>query len=144
MAKFHLLPLAIGAAVGVGAYVLSKYLNRDEEGEHIVEDEAFDEAAGTQTSEPAQPAGEDAQPEPAAEPVPESPAPEEPEPEQPAAGEPKGPIQIPIEDGDDTPNANPVKDTTEPAKVGEDGKVDPTTIARPEDFENWDETGCKG
>ena len=60
MAKFHLLPLAIGAAVGVGAYVLSKYLNRDEEGEHIVEDEAFDEAAGTQTSEPAQPAGEDA------------------------------------------------------------------------------------
>ena len=52
MAKFHLLPLAIGAAVGVGAYVLSKYLNRDEEGEHIVEDEAFDEAAGTQTSEP--------------------------------------------------------------------------------------------
>ncbi|MCI6521526.1 hypothetical protein MR478_09250 [bacterium] len=135
MAKFHLLPLAIGAAVGVGAYVLSKYLNRDEEGEHIVEDEAFDEAAGTQTSEPAQPA---------AEPAPESAAPEEPEPEQPAAGEPKGPIQIPIEDGDDTPNANPVKDATEPAKVGEDGKVDPTTIARPEDFENWDETGCKG
>ncbi|MGN0645290.1 hypothetical protein [Gemmiger sp.] len=135
MAKFHLLPLAIGAAVGVGAYVLSKYLNRDEEGEHIVEDEAFDEAAGTQTAEPAQPA---------AEPAPESAAPEEPEPEQPAAGEPKGPIQIPIEDGDDTPNANPVKDATEPAKVGEDGKVDPTTIARPEDFENWDETGCKG
>ena len=63
MAKFHLLPIAIGAAVGVGAYMVSKYLNRDQESEHIVEDEAFDEAAGTQTSEPAQPAGEDAQPE---------------------------------------------------------------------------------
>ena len=30
MAKFHLLPIAIGAAVGVGAYMVSKYLNLDQ------------------------------------------------------------------------------------------------------------------
>ncbi len=43
------------------------------------------------------------------------------------------------------PNVNPVQDKTEPVKLTEDGKVDPTTIAKAEDFGDWEEeTGCRG
>ena len=31
MAKFHLIPIVLGAAIGVGVYVVSKYLAQDEE-----------------------------------------------------------------------------------------------------------------
>ena len=133
MAKFHLLPIAIGAAVGVGAYMVSKYLNRDQESEHIVEDEAFDEAAGEENSDTEEPQEDE-------EPV----TPEEPQAPAAPAEAPKGPINIPIDDGDDLPNPNPVKDATEPASVDEDGKVDPTTIAKAEDFGDWEESGCRG
>ena len=37
MAKFHLIPIVLGAAIGVGVYVVSKYLAQDEESEHIVD-----------------------------------------------------------------------------------------------------------
>ena len=54
-------------------------------------------------------------------------------------------VAIPIQSGNDVPNVNPVQDKTEPVKLTEDGKVDPTTIAKAEDFGDWEEeTGCRG
>ena len=53
-------------------------------------------------------------------------------------------VTIPIQSGNDVPNVNPVQDKTEPVKLTEDGKVDPTTIAKAEDFGDWEEQGCKG
>ena len=54
-------------------------------------------------------------------------------------------VTIPIQNGGDVPNVNPVQDKTEPVKLTEDGKVDPTTIAKAEDFGDWEEeTGCRG
>ncbi len=44
MAKFHLIPIVLGAAIGVGVYVVSKYLAQDEESEQIVDDSAFDDS----------------------------------------------------------------------------------------------------
>ena len=41
MAKFHLIPIVLGAAIGVGVYVVSKYLAQDEESEQIVDDSAL-------------------------------------------------------------------------------------------------------
>lgn len=155
MARIHLLPILIGAAVGVGTYVVGKYLTRNDEDEEIVEDSAFDEAAGSAAEEPAAPAQDaadsSAEPEPAAqtpapEPLADAPAEEAPEETASAyaeATEPGDPVIIPISD-DDTPNLNPVKDASEPAKTDGNGKLDPTTIARAEDFADWDETGCKG
>lgn len=173
MAKFHLIPIVLGAAIGVGAYVVSKYLAQDEESEHIVDDSAFDDSEDTESAEDADEAEEDADEdnaeaapdedapaeEPAAEPAPEEeqPAPvEEPAPaEEAPAAEPAAPVEepaqeddgvtIPIQSGDDVPNVNPVQDKTEPVKLTEDGKVDPTTIAKAEDFGDWEEeTGCRG
>ena len=87
----------------------------------------------------------------------EQPAPiEEPAPaEQTPVAEPAAPVEepaqeddgvtIPIQSGNDVPNVNPVQDKTEPVKLTEDGKVDPTTIAKSEDFGDWEEeTGCRG
>lgn len=187
MAKFHLIPIVLGAAIGVGAYVVSKYLAQNEESEHIVADAAFDDSEDTAAAEDTaesestadtaadaeDAAAEDADTEDAGETAAETePAPEEPEaaaeaepvPEEPEAAaeeeksaeeEPAAPaeepkaedasVTIPISDGSDVPNANPVRDKTEPAKLTEDGKVDPTTIAKAEDFGDWEEeTGCRG
>lgn len=189
MAKFHLIPIVLGAAIGVGAYVVSKYLAQNEESEHIVDDAAFDDsedtaaaedtaesestadtaadaedAAAEDTAADTEDAGETAA---EAEPAPEEPeaaAEAEPVPEEPEAAaeeeksaeeEPAAPaeepkaedagVTIPISGGSDVPNANPVRDKTEPAKLTEDGKVDPTTIAKAEDFGDWEEeTGCRG
>ena len=86
-----------------------------------------------------------AQPEPEVETAPEAPVLEEPaapveEPAQKDDG-----VTIPIQSGNDVPNVNPVQDKTEPVKLTEDGKVDPTTIAKAEDFGDWEEeTGCRG
>ena len=76
-------------------------------------------------------------------------------PEAPVLEEPAAPVEepaqkddgvtIPIQNGGDVPNVNPVQDKTEPVKLTEDGKVDPTTIAKAEDFGDWEEeTGCRG
>ncbi len=164
MAKFHLIPIVLGAAIGVGVYVVSKYLAQDEESEHIVDDSAFDDSEASESTEDADETEENADEEPpaeepAAEPAPneEQPAPiEEPAPaEQAPVAEPAAPVEepaqkddgvtIPIQSGNDVPNVNPVQDKTEPVKLTEDGKVDPTTIAKAEDFGDWEEeTGCRG
>ena len=153
MAKFHLIPIVLGAAIGVGVYVVSKYLAQDEESEHIVDDSAFDDSEASESTEDADETEEndDEEPpaeEPAAEPTPdeEQPAPfEEPAaPVEEPAQEDDG-VTIPIQSGNDVPNVNPVQDKTEPVKLTEDGKVDPTTIAKAEDFGDWEEeTGCRG
>lgn len=153
MAKFHLIPIVLGAAIGVGAYVVSKYLAQDEESEHIVDDSAFDDSEASESTEDADETEENADEDPPAEEPAAEPAPDE---EQPAPiEEPAAPVEepaqeddgvtIPIQSGNDVPNVNPVQDKTEPVKLTEDGKVDPTTIAKAEDFGDWEEeTGCRG
>ena len=143
----------LGAAIGVGVYVVSKYLAQDEESEHIVDDSAFDDSEASESTEDADETEENADEEPPAEEPAAEPAPDE---EQPAPiEEPAAPVEepaqeddgvtIPIQSGDDVPNVNPVQDKTEPVKLTEDGKVDPTTIAKAEDFGDWEEeTGCRG
>lgn len=157
MAKFHLIPIVLGAAIGVGVYVVSKYLAQDEESEQIVDDSAFDDSEASENTEDADETEENADEdlpaeEPAAEPAPiEEPAPAE----QAPVAEPAAPVEepaqeddgvtIPVQSGNDVPNVNPVQDKTEPVKLTEDGKVDPTTIAKAEDFGDWEEeTGCRG
>lgn len=153
MAKFHLIPIVLGAAIGVGVYVVSKYLAQDEESEQIVDDSAFDDSESSESTEDADETEENADEEPPAEEPAAEPAPDE---EQPAPfEEPAAPVEepaqkddgvtIPIQNGGDVPNVNPVQDKTEPVKLTEDGKVDPTTIAKAEDFGDWEEeTGCRG
>ena len=137
MAKFHLIPIVLGAAIGVGVYVVSKYLAQDEESEQIVDDSAFDDSESSESTEDADETEENADE--------EQPAPiEEPAPVEEPAQEDDG-VTIPIQNGGDVPNVNPVQDKTEPVKLTEDGKVDPTTIAKAEDFGDWEEeTGCRG
>ena len=157
MAKFHLIPIVLGAALGVGVYVVSKYLAQDEESEQIVDDSAFDDSEASESTEDADETEENADEEPPAEEPAAEPAPiEEPAPaEQAPVAEPAAPVEepaqeddgvaIPIQSGNDVPNVNPVQDKTEPVKLTEDGKVDPTTIAKAEDFGDWEEeTGCRG
>ena len=153
MAKFHLIPIVLGAVIGVGVYVVSKYLAQDEESEQIVDDSAFDDSEASESTEDADETEENADEEPPAEEPAAEPAPDE---EQPAPfEEPAAPVEepaqeddgvtIPIQSGNDVPNVNPVQDKTEPVKLTEDGKVDPTTIAKAEDFGDWEEeTGCRG
>lgn len=151
MAKFHLIPIVLGAAIGVGVYVVSKYLAQDEESEQIVDDSAFDDSEASESTEDADETEENADEEPSAEELAAEPAPAE----QAPVAEPAAPVEepaqedngvtIPIQNGGDVPNANPVQDKTEPVKLTEDGKVDPTTIAKAEDFGDWEEeTGCRG
>lgn len=157
MAKFHLIPIVLGAAIGVGVYVVSKYLAQDEESEQIVDDSAFDDSEASESTEDADETEENADEDPPAEEPAAEPAPtEEPVPaEQAPVAEPAAPVKepaqedngvtIPIQSGNDVPNVNPVQDKTEPVKLTEDGKVDPTTIAKAEDFGDWEEeTGCRG
>lgn len=157
MAKFHLIPIVLGAAIGVGVYVVSKYLAQDEESEQIVDDSAFDDSEASESTEDADETEENADEEPPAEEPAAEPAPiEEPAPaEQAPVAEPAAPVEepaqeddgvaIPVQSGNDVPNVNPVQDKTEPVKLTEDGKVDPTTIAKAEDFGDWEEeTGCRG
>lgn len=152
MAKFHLIPIVLGAAIGVSVYVVSKYLAQDEESEQIVDDSAFDDSEASESTEDADETEENADEEPSAEEPAAEPAPDE---EQPAPIEEPAPVEepaqeddgvtIPIQNGGDVPNVNPVQDKTEPVKLTEDGKVDPTTIAKAEDFGDWEEeTGCRG
>ena len=141
----------LGAAIGVGVYVVSKYLAQDEESEQIVDDSAFDDSEASESTEDADETEENADEEPPAEEPAAEPAPAE----QAPVAEPAAPVEepaqedngvtIPIQNGGDVPNVNPVQDKTEPVKLTEDGKVDPTTIAKAEDFGDWEEeTGCRG
>lgn len=65
------------------------------------------------------------------------------EPAAPAAEEGKAEEPAPAP-ATDALNANPVQLGAAEAPVGEDGKLDPTRIASPEDFGNWDDLGCRG
>lgn len=142
MAKFHLIPIVLGAAIGVGVYVVSKYLAQDEESEHIVDDSAFDDSEASESTEDADETEENADEEPA--PAEQAPVAEPAAPVEEPAQKDDG-VTIPIQSGNDVPNVNPVQDKTEPVKLTEDGKVDPTTIAKAEDFGDWEEeTGCRG
>ena len=142
MAKFHLIPIVLGAAIGVGVYVVSKYLAQDEESEQIVDDSAFDDSEASESTEDADETEENADEEPA--PAEQAPVAEPAAPVEEPAQEDNG-VTIPIQSGNDVPNVNPVQDKTEPVKLTEDGKVDPTTIAKAEDFGDWEEeTGCRG
>lgn len=64
MAKFHLIPIVLGAAIGVGVYVVSKYLAQDEESEQIVDDSAFDDSEASESTEDADETEENADEEP--------------------------------------------------------------------------------
>lgn len=142
MAKFHLIPIVLGAAIGVGVYVVSKYLSQDEESEQIVDDSAFDDSEASESTEDADETEENADEEPA--PAEQAPVAEPAAPVEEPAQKDDG-VTIPIQNGGDVPNVNPVQDKTEPVKLTEDGKVDPTTIAKAEDFGDWEEeTGCRG
>lgn len=142
MAKFHLIPIVLGAAIGVGVYVVSKYLAQDEESEQIVDDSAFDDSEASESTEDADETEENADEEPA--PAEQAPVAEPAAPVEEPAQKDNG-VTIPIQSGNDVPNVNPVQDKTEPVKLTEDGKVDPTTIAKAEDFGDWEEeTGCRG
>lgn len=116
----HLPAIAIGAAAGAAVYFLTR---EKQEQEHIVGPEAEVET------------------DPAAEPEADAPveAPAEAEAPQPeTAAESAAPA------AEDVPNVNPVTLGSEPVPTTEDGKLDPAQIAKPEDFANWDETGCQG
>ena len=142
MAKFHLIPIVLGAAIGVGVYVVSKYLAQDEESEQIVDDSAFDDSEASESTEDADETEENADEEPA--PAEQAPVAEPAAPVEEPAQKDDG-VTIPIQSGGDVPNVNPVQDKPEPVKLTEDGKVDPTTIAKAEDFGDWEEeTGCRG
>ena len=116
MAKFHLIPIVLGAAIGVGVYVVSKYLAQDEESEQIVDDSAFDDSEASESTEDADETEENADEEPSAEEPAAEPAPAE----QAPVAEPAAPVEepaqedngvtIPIQNGGDVPNANPVQD----------------------------------
>ena len=44
----------------------------------------------------------------------------------------------------DQPKENPVMKPQAPLTVDEEGRVDPTKIADPADFADWDDLGCRG
>ena len=62
------------------------------------------------------------------------------------AAEPAAPAGTPVYPvaDDSAVNPNPVQDHTDPVPTTEDGKMDPTAIAKPEDFADWDDLGCQG
>lgn len=121
--------LAVGAAaVGAAVYVLQKR-EHGEEYEHIVG--PADEVE-TDTAEPEADASAEAEKAPAAAPETDD-----------AVYQP--PVAAhPVENGDDTPNANPVELGAVEVPKTADGKYDATKIADPADFGDWDEQGCKG
>lgn len=117
MALFrHLLPVLAGAALGCAATLLVQRYSENSEHEHIVGPEAFDDDA--------------------AEPVTDTPETAE------APASASAEVYIPVPDNS-SPNPNPVQDHTDPVPTV-DGKIDPTGIAKAEDFADWDEMGCQG
>lgn len=124
----RLIAVGVGLAAGAVAATVLKKLNDPilDEDEVMIPPQQPEEADET-VEAPA--AAEEPAEEPAREPA--APAAEEGKAEEPAPAT-------------DVPNANPVQLGTAEAPVGEDGKLDPTRIASPEDFGNWDDLGCRG
>lgn len=123
----RLIAVGVGLAAGAVAATVLKKLNDPilDEDEVMIPPQQPEEADET-VEAPA--AAEEPAEEPAREPAAEEGKAEEPAPD-PAT---------------DAPNANPVQLGAAEAPVGEDGKLDPTRIASPEDFGNWDDLGCRG
>ena len=112
------LSVGLGVAAGAAAYKIMKDYNKDGhiDGEFVEVDP---------TPHPAE-AAEQAQPGYAA-----------------PVQQPEEPVWRPAQ-GPDAPNINPVTDAPAPEPpVMEDGKLDPTKIASPEDFQDWDSLGCQ-
>lgn len=65
----------------------------------------------------------------------------EPAADAPVSGEPAAEA---AQAADETPNVNPVTLGTAEKPLTGDGKLDPTRIASPEDFGDWDDLGCQG
>ena len=126
----RLIAVGVGLAAGAVAATVLKNLNDPilDEDEVMIPPQQPEEADET-VEAPA--AAEKSVEEPAREPA--APAAEEGKAEEPAPAP-----------ATDAPNANPVQLGTAEAPVGEDGKLDPTRIASPEDFGNWDDLGCRG
>lgn len=124
----RLIAVGVGLAAGAVAATVLKKLNDPilDEDEVMIPPQQPEEADET-VEAPA--AAEEPAEEPAREPA--APAAEERKAEEPAPAT-------------DAPNANPVQLGAAEAPVGEDGKLDPTRIASPEDFGNWDDLGCRG
>lgn len=124
----RLIAVGVGLAAGAVAATVLKKLNDPilDEDEVMIPPQQPEEADET-VEAPA--AAEKPAEEPAREPA--APAAEEGKAEEPAPAT-------------DAPNANPVQLGAAEAPVGEDGKLDPTRIASPEDFGNWDDLGCRG
>lgn len=109
------LSVGLGLAAGAAAYKIMSDYNKDGhlEGEFV------------EVINPPQPA------EPAEQVAPED------------VPEPENPVWHP-DSGPDSPNPNPVSNRPAPEPpVMEDGRLDPTKIASPEDFADWDDLGCK-
>ncbi len=109
------LSVGLGVAAGAAAYKIMKDYNKDG---HI-EGDFVEVNPVPETAEPAEQA-----------------APQDvPHPEEPIWHAAQGP---------DAPNVNPVTSTAAPeAPRTADGKIDPTRLASPEDFQDWDSLGCK-
>lgn len=116
----NLFSIAVGAAVGcVATLVLQQYEREQEDAADCVYEYKFDHE---HTEGPEADAAEA----PNAAPAPEPAAPVQRETQQPG-----------------TPNVNPVADVADAPRTA-NGKVDPSTIASPEDFADWDQYGCQG
>lgn len=127
----RLIAVGVGLAAGAAAATVLKKLNDPilDEDEVMIPPQQPEEADET-VEVPA-----------AAEEPAEAPAQE---PAEPAAEEAKAEEPAPAPAAADAPNTNPVQLGAAEAPVGEDGKLDPTRIASPEDFGNWDDLGCRG
>mgnify|MGYP000022001632 CR=1 FL=1 len=126
----RLIAVGVGLAAGAAAATVLKKLNDPilDEDEVMIPPQQPEEAdetveAPAATEEPAEATAQ----------KPAEPAAEEAKAEEPA-----------LAPAADAPNTNPVQLGAAEAPVGEDGKLDPTRIASPEDFGNWDDLGCRG
>lgn len=143
---FRILGTAAAVAVtGAAIYALDKLLNQKDplhvEAVEFPEDAETDAAEAENTAETY--AEGEAKKTAAEESAPEQAAEEEPEQIHIPTPLPDWSEERPIHD-DGAPNPNPVEAGPAVAPKDENGKFDPTKIAEPSDFANWEEQGCQG
>lgn len=143
---FRILGTAAAVAVtGAAIYALDKILKEKDplhvEAVEFPEDAETDAAEAEKTAETY--AEGEAKEAAAKENAPEQAAEEEPEQIHIPTPLPDWSEERPIHD-DGAPNPNPVEAGPAVAPKDENGKFDPTKIAEPSDFANWEEQGCQG
>lgn len=143
---FRILGTAAAVAVtGAAIYALDKILNEKDplhvEAVEFPEDAETDAAEAEKTAETY--AEGEAKETAAEENAPEQAVEEEPEQIHIPTPLPDWSEERPIRD-DGAPNPNPVEAGPAVAPKDENGKFDPTKIAEPSDFANWEEQGCQG